>query len=97
MTPTGLKFFKEGLKKPTHDADIPKNPNMPKELREGLDKNIKAKREFNKFPPSSKKTHYRWILRGKLEKTRAKRIKIIVESAEKGKVNLFGAQDKINN
>jgi uncharacterized protein YdeI (YjbR/CyaY-like superfamily) len=97
MTPAGLKFYEEGLKKPTHDAGIPKSPSMPEELRKALDKNPKAKENFNNFAPSIKKMHYRWILRGKREETRAKRIKFIVESVEISKRNFFGSQDKINN
>jgi branched-chain amino acid transport system ATP-binding protein len=97
MTPAGLKFYKEGLLKPTHDAGIPKDPPMPEELRKALDKNFKAKENFNNFPPSTKKMHYRWILRGKREETRIKRINLIVNSAEEGKRNLFGTQDKVNN
>ncbi len=85
MTPIGLKFYEEGLRKPTHDAGIPKNPTMPEELRKALDKNPKAKKTFNNFSPSIKKMHYRWILRGKRKETRAKRIKFILESAEMGK------------
>jgi len=41
--------------------------------------------------------HYRWILRGKREETRIKRINFILELAKTGKKNLFGTQDKINN
>jgi uncharacterized protein YdeI (YjbR/CyaY-like superfamily) len=97
MTPAGLKFYEEGLLKPTHDAGIPKNPSMPEELRKALDKDSKAKENFMNFAPSAKKMHYRWILRGKREETRIKRINFIVESAKAGKKNLFGSQDKINN
>jgi uncharacterized protein YdeI (YjbR/CyaY-like superfamily) len=97
MTPIGLKFYEEGLRKPTHDAGIPRNPPMPEELRKALDKNPKAKENFNNFSPSIKKMHYRWILRGKREETRAKRISFIVESAKADKKNLFGSRDKINN
>ena len=97
MTPAGLKFYEEGLRKPTHDAGISRNPSMPEELRKALDKNLKAKENFDNFPPSIKKMHYRWILRGKREETRAKRINFIVDSAEMGKRNLFGTQEKINN
>jgi uncharacterized protein YdeI (YjbR/CyaY-like superfamily) len=96
MTPTGLKFYKEGLKKPTHDAGIPKNPNMPAELKKALDKNKKAKDSFDKFTPSSKKMIYRWILRGKREETRTKRIKLTVAKAKIGRNDVFEAQQKIN-
>jgi len=97
MTPAGLKFYEEGLRKPTHDAGIPKNPCMPEELRKALDKNSKARGNFDNFSPSIKKMHYRWILRGKREETRIKRINLIVEAAKAGKKNLFETQGKINN
>ena len=94
MTLAGLKFYEEGLKKPTHDAGIPRSPSMPEELRKALEKIPKAKENFNNFAPSIKKMHYRWILRGKREGTRIKRINLIVEAAKVGKKNLFGTQDK---
>jgi len=97
MTPAGLKFYEEGLKKPTNDAGIPRNPPMPEELRMILDKNPRAKENFNNFSPSIKKMNYRWILRGKREETRTKRINLIVESAKTGKKTFFGTQEKINN
>jgi uncharacterized protein YdeI (YjbR/CyaY-like superfamily) len=97
MAPAGLKFYEEGLKKPTHDAGIPKNPPMPEELKKALDKNPQAKENFNSFAPSIKKMYYRGILRGKREETRTKRINSIVEAAKAGKKNLLGTQDKINN
>jgi len=96
MTPEGLKFYKEGLKKPTHDHGIPKNPDMPVELKNALDKEKKAKENFEKFPPSTKKVFYRWILRGKLKETRAKRIKLTVEKAKISSKDVFGTQEKIN-
>mgnify|MGYP006423236355 CR=1 FL=1 len=96
MTPTGLKFYKEGLKKPTHDQDIPKNPDIPVELKKALAKNKKARDHFEKFPPSTKKMLYRWILRGKREETRTKRIKLIVNNAKEGKKDLLSTQAKVN-
>jgi len=33
MTLEGLKYYHEGLKKPTHDAHVPKNPDMPERDR----------------------------------------------------------------
>jgi len=81
MTEEGLKFYKLGLKKPTLDSGIPKNPTMPIELEEAFSKNKRAKQNFEIFPPSTKKMLYRWILRGKLPETRKKRIKNIVNKA----------------
>lgn len=88
MTEEGLKFYKLGLKKPTHDHGIPKNPDMPEELKLALSKNKKAKENFEKFAPSTKKMLYRWILRGKLNETREKRVKKIVDGASKGSKNI---------
>ena len=96
MTSEGLKFYKEGLKKPTHDFGIPKNPDMPLELKKALNKNKKAKDNFENFSPSLKKVFYRWILRGKREETRTRRIKLIVEKAKVGRKDIFGTQEKIN-
>lgn len=96
MTPVGLKFYREGLKKPTHDFGIPKNPDMPLELRITLDKNKKAKENFENFSGSVKRMVYRWILRGKRDETRTKRINLIVEKAKIGSKDIFGTQKKIN-
>ncbi|MFC1682417.1 YdeI family protein [Nanoarchaeota archaeon] len=96
MTSVGLKFYKEGLKRPTHDYGIPKNPDMPVELKRALDKDKKAKDNFVNFSASVKKMFYRWILRGKRDETRAKRIKLIVEKARIGRKDIFGTQEKIN-
>src|SRR3989344_889744 len=44
MTPAGLHFYKEGLKKPTHDFGLSKNPEVPESLRKELEKNKQAKK-----------------------------------------------------
>ena len=89
MTPAGLKFYREGLKRPTHDAGIPKNPDMPLELKEALGRDEQAKENFEGFSASAKRMIYRWILRGKREQTRVKRIKVIVERAKIGRKDIF--------
>ena len=96
MTPVGLKYYKEGLSRPTHDHGIPKNPDMPPELEKELAKNKIAHDNFMKFPPSAKRTFYRWLLHAKTSETRDKRIKSIVEKAEAGNKDVFTPQDKIN-
>ena len=89
MTPSGLQYYKEGLKKPTHDFGIPKNPNMPSELKNALGKNKKARDNVEKFTPSVKKMAFRWILRGKREETRTRRIKLLVERAKNNDNRVF--------
>ncbi len=82
MAPEGLKYYKLGLQRPTHDHGIPKNPDIPEELKKALSKNKIAKKNFNAFPPSAKRMTYRWILHAKLPETRMKRINITVKNAE---------------
>ena len=88
MTEHGMEFYKLGLSKPTHDYGIPKNPDMPDDLKQALAKKPKAKISFKSYPPSAKKVLYRWLYRAKLPATRAKRIKYIVNNATKG-IKLF--------
>jgi uncharacterized protein YdeI (YjbR/CyaY-like superfamily) len=85
MKPQGLEYFKLGKKIPTHDVDIPKNPDMPLELKRKLSNNKKAKETFENYPPSTKRMLYRWILSGKLRATREKRVKEIMRFARVGK------------
>jgi len=89
MTPSGLKYYKEGLKKPTHDFGIPKNPDMPVELKNALAKNKKARENFAKFTPSVKKMAFRWILNAKRDETRTKRVKLLVERAKNNDNRVF--------
>lgn len=79
MTPHGLKFYKEGLKKKPFDHGIPKNPKMPEELKRALGKDKKAHKRFKKLSPSKKRSYYRWILHGKMSETRMKRSDKIIK------------------
>lgn len=76
MREQGLRFYKEGLRKQTHDFGIPKNPDMPEELKKELNKKIneKLKLKFEKLAPSIKKMYFRAILKAKLPETKEKRI-----------------------
>jgi uncharacterized protein YdeI (YjbR/CyaY-like superfamily) len=87
MSEQGLKFYHEGLKKPTHDFGIAKNPDMPLDLKKELNKDKKAKEFFEKLAPSYKRTYYRWIERAKRKETRDRRIaKLIKNSRENNRV-----------
>ena len=90
MTEAGLRFYREGLKKPTHDHGIPKNPTIPLELKQALAKDKNAKEVFDTFSPSKKKMLYRWILGARLAATRQKRIATILEAIRIGKKNIIG-------
>jgi len=83
MQEQGMHFYKQGKAKPTHDHGIPKNPDMPIELKKALAKNPAAKKNFEKVAPSMKRTLYRYILRGVQVTTREKRVKQIVANYTK--------------
>jgi uncharacterized protein YdeI (YjbR/CyaY-like superfamily) len=97
MSPQGMKYYKEGKSKPTHDADIPKNPEMPLKIKQALNKSTTAKKNFEKFPPSTKKMLFRWFLTAKLPETRKKRIKLIIENAKQNKKDILSPQTQANN
>jgi uncharacterized protein YdeI (YjbR/CyaY-like superfamily) len=90
MSPFGIKMYKEGLAKKPHDEGIPKNPQVPKYLKEEIEKDEVIRQNFKKITPSYKRTLLRWLLRAKLEETKKKRLKIILQSLKKGK-KLFPA------
>ncbi len=88
MAPEGIKRYKEGLSRPTHDQGISKNPGVPNDLKRALAHDSKAREGFEAFPPSSRKTYLRWMERAKLPETRAKRIETIVARARLGNKRL---------
>ena len=89
MSERGMHFYKLGLAKPTHDHGIPKNPDMPEELKSALVKNKKAEKLFESFPASSRRAIYRWILRAKLAPTKEKRIKHTIENILKNNKGIY--------
>lgn len=85
MSEFGLKMFNEGLAKLTHDADIPKDPEVPKEMKKIFEKDTKARESFEKLAPSYRRAYLRWILRAKGKETREKRILETLERVKVGK------------
>jgi len=83
MQPAGLRAYKHGLKQPIHDSHAHKKATMPRELREALAKNKKAKEGFDGYSPSTKRTIYLWISRAKRPETIEKRIRETIELALK--------------
>jgi len=81
MSPEGMRFYAMGKAKPTHDHGIPKNPDMPIELKNALAKNAKAKQAIEAYSPSIKRAIFRTILRGKQPATREKTVKKIIVGA----------------
>jgi uncharacterized protein YdeI (YjbR/CyaY-like superfamily) len=91
MTPEGLRFYKLGLERPTHDHGIPKDPPMPRELRVALAKEPETKKNFMKTAPSMKRTLFRWLLRAKQPSTRERRVQQILVRVRAGKKDFFAS------
>lgn len=89
MTPEGLRLYRLGKKRPTHDHGIPRNPEMPPELQQALLKDKKAAVNFSAYPASTKRTLYRWFLYAKLPETRKRRIAQILKAAQANKRDFF--------
>ncbi len=95
MQEQGIHFYKMGKAKPTHDHGIPKNPDMPIELKRALAKDPAAKKTFEKVAPSMKRALYRFILRGVQQATRDKRVKKIVDNYRKSTKSIFRSTENV--
>jgi uncharacterized protein YdeI (YjbR/CyaY-like superfamily) len=91
MSKQGMKYYVEGLNKPTHDDGIPDNPDVPDYLIEALNKDKTAKANFAKFAPCYRKPMLRWLLRAKLPETRERRIHEIVKRARENQKRMMTA------
>ena len=75
MTPAGLALIEQAKQNGSWNAlDEVDNLVVPEDLQEALEKTAQAKRYFDDFPPSSKKTILEWIYNAKRADTRKKRI-----------------------
>lgn len=82
MTKSGLLKIKEAQKSGKWDFlnDV-QNGTVPEDLAKALDKNKPALKNFNAFPPSSKRIILEWIKMAKKPETRRKRIEETVKMA----------------
>lgn len=80
MSEHGIKMYKEGLAKGAYDVDLPKNPDVPKDLKIILNKNKILKKNFENLSSTARKIHLRNILRAKLPETREKRIAELIKN-----------------
>ncbi len=77
MSEFGIKMYKEGLRKKAFDGHIPRNPEMPEELRNALSQN-RLIEIFKSVPPSMKRMYFRQILYAKRPETKKKRIDEVI-------------------
>lgn len=85
MTPHGLKKIEAAKRSGKWDRALTprRPPRMSKELREALRKNGKAWKNFQAFANSYKTNYIYWVSAARTEETRKKRIRVVVDRAEK--------------
>jgi uncharacterized protein YdeI (YjbR/CyaY-like superfamily) len=83
MTKAGLTAYERGKSKPTIDHNLPKNPDIPDNLKKALAKE-QLLPKFMNYPPSLKRMFIWQILVAKRPETIQKRIKMTVEKVRKG-------------
>jgi uncharacterized protein YdeI (YjbR/CyaY-like superfamily) len=82
MTPAGMKKVKTAKRDGSWDSlsDVEK-ATVPDDLKKALTKNVRAKKNFDKFAPYQKKQYLWWLQSARRAETREKRIREIVERA----------------
>ena len=86
MKPAGQAMVDHAKKTGTWSALVEtEKSTIPPDLKRAFHKNSKALKNFQAFPPSSKKLILTWILSAKRSETRQKRIEETVALAEKNK------------
>jgi uncharacterized protein YdeI (YjbR/CyaY-like superfamily) len=87
MQPEGMLAFQEVLEKPylIYDNRSDGDPEIPEDLIDALKGNSKAFEHFMNFTPSTRRIYSEWLKSARRSETREKRIKKIVELAEKNK------------
>jgi uncharacterized protein YdeI (YjbR/CyaY-like superfamily) len=83
MTPAGQALIDLAKKTGTWKALDVQNSVIPSDLQKLFNKNKTAFKNFQIFPPSSKKIILEWVLNAKTSETRQRRILQTVELAEK--------------
>lgn len=83
MQPAGLASIKRAKQNGSWNAlDLSDNMVYPAELIELFNKNDTAKKNFDNFPPGTRRNTLQWIYDAKTEGTKRKRIQQIVEAAQ---------------
>ncbi len=86
MTNAGISVIEKAKKNGSWDRlnDIDAEPEIPGDLANALDKNTRAKHNFENFAPSHQKQYLWWLKSAKKTETRKKRLLEIVKRCNKG-------------
>ena len=79
MTPAGLEMYKQGLKKPVIDHGFSRNPEVPVELKQALDKHGPAAHFFSSLALSYRRVYIYAVLRAKRPETKQKWVDWVVQ------------------
>jgi uncharacterized protein YdeI (YjbR/CyaY-like superfamily) len=85
MTPAGMAKIESAKNDGSWDRldDIDRDITVPEDLKAALALNPAANENFDKFPPSAQKQYLWWLKSAKRAETREKRLREIVERADK--------------
>lgn len=81
----GMKLNEAGIKIPKNKVIQPVKLTAPDDLLKAINKNKKAKINWNNFSPSHQKEYIQWITEAKTEATKTKRTVAAVELIAEGK------------
>lgn len=86
MQPPGMEAFEQMDEDNAKQASYEqKSVELKKEYREKIKANDEAWEYFQELAPGYTKTSVHWVMSAKQEKTRQRRLKILIESCEEGK------------
>ena len=80
-----MELNEKGIKVPKKPAATKGDVVVSKELAAALEKNKRAKAQFDRFSPSHRREYAEWITEAKTEATRDKRIATAIEWLSEGK------------
>ena len=84
MTKAGLQAYEAGLKKPVIDHGLPRNPEVPDDLKKALARSKIATANFENFAPSTKRLYIWGIMKAVRSETRKKRVAEVYRCAKEG-------------
>ena len=86
MEPAGIRAFEDRKKASPSTADRRANIELSRPFENKLKSNKKAWEYFNALAPSFRKLSVGWVMSAKKEETRLRRLAVLIESSENGRL-----------
>mgnify|MGYP001056453190 CR=1 FL=1 len=80
---------KNGRWAEAYESRIP-SYRMPKDLKDALDEDTRARKNFSAFAESYRRNYIAWVVAARTDATRSRRIAKVVELAAKGQKSFMG-------